>query len=121
GRIEMVNLTAQEMLELNQDIHGMRLRKAPINPRLRDSLMFALSSRNVGTHKSFQVTLGNGRMLTVLVSPVHTENGYHQDESNDGWVIVLQDITHLREVEIARTEFIQAAAHDMRNPLTVAA
>lgn len=37
----------------------------------------------------------------------------------DGWVIVLQDISHIREAEITRVQFIQAAAHDMKNPLSV--
>src|SRR5690606_26259675 len=65
-------------------------------------------------------TLENGRMLSLLVSPVYIDSQVDQDRKKDGWVIVVQDITHLREAEIQRAEFIRAAAHDMRNPLSVA-
>jgi signal transduction histidine kinase len=51
---------------------------------------------------------------------VYVESQVQQINATDGWVIVLQDVTHLREAEIARTQFIQAAAHDMRNPLGAA-
>src|SRR4029077_3909496 len=70
--------------------------------------------------KSFQVTLEDERVLSVLISQVYVERQLEQDDSMDGWVILLQDVTHLRQAEIARTRFIQAAAHDMRNPLGVA-
>jgi two-component system phosphate regulon sensor histidine kinase PhoR len=34
-------------------------------------------------------------------------------------VVVFQDITHIKEAERARIQFIQTAAHDLRNPLGV--
>jgi signal transduction histidine kinase len=34
-------------------------------------------------------------------------------------VIVLRDTSHFKEAEAARTEFIESAAHDLRNPLGV--
>ncbi|MBC7809808.1 MAG: GAF domain-containing protein, partial [Burkholderiales bacterium] len=46
GRIEMANYTACAMFQVNPDaLIGMPLREAPLHPRLRDSLLFALSSR----------------------------------------------------------------------------
>ena len=81
--------------------------------------MLALASRVDETHRSFQVTLDDERIIDGLVSPIHNASQLDQDFEMDGWVIVLQDVTFQRQEQIARTRFIQAAAHDMRNPLSV--
>ena len=117
GRIRLVNEAATTMLEANADaLMGMPLREAPIQQRIRDSLLFALSTRSEERIKTFRLDTDGGQVLSVLISPVYVESQV-QINATDGWVIVLQDVTHLREAEIARTQFIQAAAHDMRNPL----
>ncbi len=120
SRVELVNYAAQSMLDIDPDnLIGMRLREAPIPPPVRDALFHAVSSRAEENSKSFQVSLESGRVLAALVSPVYVESQVQQVAETDGWVIVLQDVTHLRQAEIARAQFIQAAAHDMRNPLGV--
>jgi PAS domain S-box-containing protein len=118
--IHMVNNTAEAMLEVHRDnLVGVPLREAPIQPRIRDSLLRALSSHEAGVERTFQATLEDERVISAMVSPVYVESQVEQDAKTDGWVIVLQDVTHLRKAEIARAQFIQAAAHDMRNPLSV--
>jgi len=120
SRISHVNNAAEMMLEVPKDsLEGRPLREAPIHPSVRDSLLLALSSRGTKVNKAFQVALENGRALSVMVSPVYVDNQVEQHTEMDGWVIVLQDVTHQRQAEIARAEFMQAAAHDMRNPLNV--
>ncbi len=36
-----------------------------------------------------------------------------------GWVIVMQDITSLKELDQLRTDWVAGISHDMKNPLTV--
>lgn len=121
GRIRLVNHAAETMLNVeSQTLIGLPLREAPIEQRIRDSLLFAISSRSEERNKVFRVDTSNERVLSVLISPIDVESQIQQTAATDGWVIVLQDVTHLREAEIARTQFIQAAAHDMRNPLSAA-
>lgn len=122
GIIRLINQAAETMLEISaEELVDLPLREAPIPQIIRTSLLFALSSRNEDNNKVFQATLENGRVLSVLVSPVYVPTQMGQvTESTDGWVIVLQDVTHLHQAELARTQFIQAAAHDMKNPLGVA-
>ncbi|HEX2905416.1 MAG TPA: ATP-binding protein, partial [Phototrophicaceae bacterium] len=120
GRLSLINHTAEIIFNVNAaKLIGSPLREAPIHERVRESLLFALSSRDEA-NKSFQVTLESGRTLSFFVSPVYMASQVDQDRETDGWVIIVQDITHLREAEQQRAEFIQAAAHDMRNPLSVA-
>lgn len=120
GRINLINQAAETMLNVRAaDLIGAPLREAAIPPQARELLLKALANRAEGKDKAFQVTLENGRTLHVLASPVQVDSQVDQEAEADGWVIVLQDVTHIRQAELARAEFIQAAAHDMRNPLSV--
>lgn len=126
GRIKLVNAAAQQMLSSTaSQLVGLPLRDAPIPANIRESLRFALGtpeainpSRPV-TNRAFRVTTESGSVLSVLASPILLESQFDPDRP-DGWVIVLQDVTHLREAEMARTQFMKSAAHDIRNPLSAA-
>lgn len=120
GRVRLINQAAAALLGLDAEaILNQPLRRAPVPAGIRDALQFALSSHDESS-RSFQVTLDDDRVLSVLVSEIAVADRVDQPSEDEGWVIVLQDVTHLREAEVARTHFIQAAAHDMRNPLGVA-
>lgn len=120
GRVKLINQAAATMLDLQAEkLQSGLLRVAPLPDSIRDSLLFAISSRGE-SDRTFLVTLENRRALSVIVSEIAVESQVDQHRETEGWVIVLQDVTHLREAEMARTRFIQAAAHDMRNPLGVA-
>ncbi len=117
GRIRLINQAAAAALAVDADqLIGTMLRNAPIPMRIRESLQFMLSSRGESS-RSFTISLENGQVLTVVASEIMVESLVDQRIDTEGWVIVLQDVTHLHEAEMARTRFIQAAAHDMRNPL----
>lgn len=118
SRITLVNLAAEQMLGIDADkLIGHDLRLAPLPRRIQDPLLLTLLPDTENT--TFQITLENEQVLSFIVTQIKLERQVEQDAENDGWVIVLQDVTHIREAEIARAKFIQAAAHDMRNPLSV--
>ncbi len=118
GAIRLVNQAAVDMLVVDSEVLiGQPLRAAPVQQRIREALTFALSGGD--RQRAFRVSAESGRMLSVIVSPVYVESQVDQRVVADGWVIVLQDVTHLHEAELSRTQFIQAAAHDMQNPLGV--
>ena len=48
------------------------------------------------------------RAFSVLLTPI--EEG--------GYVVVLHDVTHFKELERVKDEFIATASHDLRNPIT---
>ncbi|MCU0514175.1 MAG: ATP-binding protein [Anaerolineae bacterium] len=120
GHISLINYAATRMLDVTAgQVMGRPLRDAPIQPRVRDRLLLALESDASDSLKSFRVSLETGQELSVLVSSVQAPAQVQYQPLADSSVIVLRDITHLREAEIARVQFIQAAAHDMKNPLSV--
>lgn len=120
GRVSLCNYAAAIMLDVEAyEIVGKPLRAMNIQIKVLDQLLLAMTpDRKDEEIQSFQVDVEGGRSLSVLISPVQTLSQVATDDKHDGWVIVLQDITHLREAEIARVQFIQAAAHDMKNPLS---
>lgn len=119
GTINLVNTAAEPLFDLqNGEIVGMSLHHAPLHPRLREGLQSAL----VGDRDSntvYEVTLEDGRFLSVIVSPVFLQSPSATAHDCKGWVIVIRDVTHLHEAEQTRIDFIHAAAHDLRNPLGV--
>jgi PAS domain S-box-containing protein len=121
GRIRLINHAAERLLGVKaHHLLDVPLRNAPMPPNVRNVLLAALSARSDEGSNIFQIPLGDGRILSALVSAVSAESSQlEQDRETDGWVIVLQDVTHLRQAEEARVQFIQAAAHDMRNPLGI--
>jgi two-component system, NtrC family, sensor histidine kinase KinB len=120
GRISMINHAAEIFFDVDsRKLIGTPLKEAPIHVRIRESFQFALST-HTSENKTFQATLESGKTVSIIVSPVFVESQIEQNKNNQGWVIVLRDISHLRESEIRRAEFMRAAAHDMKNPLSVA-
>lgn len=119
GIINLVNATAEHLFGLRRDeLLGLPLRQAPLHPKLRAGLRRAMSDgEEVNT--VFEVPLDDGRFLSAIVSPVYSYQEPESDRQAEGWVMVVQDVTHLRQAEQTRVNFIRDAAHDLRNPLGV--
>ncbi len=119
GSVNLINQAACVLFELDPAaIIGQPLRDAPLPMMLIHKLREALDrGADDGTY-SFEVMLDNGRFLAAVVSPVYTQARLGEPYT-DGWVSVCQDVTYLKEAERARIQFIQTAAHDLRNPLGV--
>lgn len=120
GRINLVNFSASQMLDVDATrLLGVPVREAEIQVNLREKLLRALEHNATDTDKNVRVPLVDGREIEIHVSPVESTSLVDSENNRDGWVIVLQDVTHFKKAEIARVQFIQAAAHDMKNPLSV--
>ncbi|MCL4877956.1 MAG: GAF domain-containing protein [Anaerolineae bacterium] len=118
GIVNLVNPAAEGMFEIKaKNLLGKPLRDAMAHPVLRGELQRALTNAP-DDNSAFEITLESGRYLSVTLSPVEAKEPLEKTERG-GWVLVIQDITHLRDSEKNRVRFIQTAAHDLRNPLGV--
>jgi PAS domain S-box-containing protein len=119
GHISLINDAAKFMFDVQAEkVIGMPLAEAPLESRLRSQLHHAM--RNMSESASmFDVTMDSGRTLTAVVSRLRSNNPLDTGGDRDGWVVVMRDITRLKQAEEARMEFVQTAAHDLRNPLGV--
>ena len=62
----------------------------------------------VGRPTRAEVQLADGRTLQAQVSAIE----------GIGYAAVMQDITHLKELDRIRSEFVSVVSHDLRSPLT---
>jgi signal transduction histidine kinase/DNA-binding response OmpR family regulator len=61
-----------------------------------------------GVSQTGEVTWPDQRVFATRVTPIE----------GDGHVVTLQDVTHFKDLERVKNEFIAIALHDLKNPLT---
>jgi PAS domain S-box-containing protein len=127
GNINLVNQTAETLFDLKAEtILGKPLREAPFFPALSQKMQTAMlrdeTGENPSASRMVEGKMGDERYVLGFVSPVYSPQGQHdsrEEHEHGAWVAVFQDISHLKQAEMARVSFIQMAAHELRNPLSV--
>lgn len=76
------------------------------------SLVEALTGDDAYTH-NVEVPVEDGRVFYASVSRIVSQEGQAL-----GRVAVLRDITHLKEIDEMKSDFVSTVSHDLRNPLT---
>ncbi len=61
--------------------------------------------------QSHEIRAPDGRVFFVTVAPVKVQ------QRQVGMVGILRDITHLKQAEVSRVEFVMGISHDLRSPL----
>ncbi len=112
GQITLANPAAARLFELEAP-QLIDRSLASLHPTLGTWLDRARSEPADGP-LVFSLELRSGHFFAATLSPVRGEA-----EPVTGWVLVLQEVTHLKKAEEWKTEAIQAATHDLRNPLNL--
>jgi len=110
GALTLVNPAAEQLFGLRAEAvvpAGTRL--GAVNPVLGSWLERAGAEKRA-TPLVFEWVGGDNKHFSVSLTPLPA-----------GWVMVLQDITHFKDLEQWKSEAIQTAAHDLRNPLNMLA
>ncbi len=116
GIINLVNQAAESLFGLRtEEILKTPLREAVFLPQIKERL--AMAMRHSSTERMFEVGFGPNQHMLCEVSPVPIALGLGQ--KGGCWVVVFRDISHLKQAEQTRLQFIQTAAHELRNPLGV--
>ena len=108
-RIHIINPAMESLL-------GARLedvRNLPVSDVINlPSLAKALTG-NKEHLQNIELPLEDGRTFYANVSTIKGQDG-----QSFGRVAVLHDITHLKEIDELKSDFVQTVSHDLKNPLT---
>lgn len=104
-RLLLINQTAQEAF----GIQGAALANKPIADVFQnaDLLEILNSDCNQEPFRS-EISLEDGRVFNAQATPI----------PELGLVVTMQDITHLKELDQIKSDFVSTVSHDLRSPLT---
>ncbi len=104
NRLVLINRAAQEALGVNgRAVIGRSIVESVDDPGLLSLL------RTPGDHpRREEIEVPDGRIFNAQRTPIE----------GVGQSIVLQDITHLKELDRIKSEFVTTVSHDLRSPLT---
>ncbi len=106
GRLILVNRMARAIFGIEQaDVTGKRFRDVIDN---EDLVEFMSSEEAQTSPRRFELNLADGRVLNAQLTPI----------PELGTAITMQDITHLKELDRIKSDFVSTVSHDLRSPLT---
>jgi len=113
GRISQINSSARSIFGVGADIVGKEAINAINIPELQH--IFETARQNPeGAKSEIQVgPEGNGRIYEAQAASVHGEDG-----KDLGVVVILNDVTDMRNIDKMKSSFVAMASHELRTPLT---
>ena len=103
-RVVLVNRKAREAFGIQeQNISGKRIREFVQHQELLEML-----AENLSAPSRAELTLEDGRVLNAQFTPI----------PEIGMAVTMQDITHLKELDRIKSDFVNTVSHDLRSPLT---
>jgi two-component system phosphate regulon sensor histidine kinase PhoR len=99
----LINQTAMDGLDVKGDCLGLAIEEIFKDPKL-----IALLKAEGNHSKREELELSDGRVFSAQRTPIE----------GVGQAIVTQDITHLKELDRIKSDFVTTVSHDLRSPLT---
>ena len=118
GCVTKLNPAAEEIFGSEKENTGKHVGEVARDIRIAGAVAEALASQRPVAGEGMSSVLplavdGSERAFRLRTTPMR-ENGHHLL----GAVTILEDITHLREIDRLKSEFIATASHELRTPLT---
>jgi two-component system, NtrC family, sensor histidine kinase KinB len=118
GRVTKLNPAAEEIFGSEKENTGKHVGEVARDARIAGAVAEALESQRPVAGEGMSSVLplavdGSERAFRLRTTPMR-DNGHRLL----GAVTILEDITHLREIDRLKSEFIATASHELRTPLT---
>ncbi len=108
-RLLLANPAAWQVLGLSMETDDGQ----PIEQVISDTELVHLLRSSSSEKQSIEITLPGGRVHLATATPVLAEG------QRVGRVCVLRDVTHFKELDALKSEFVSTVSHDLRSPLTL--
>lgn len=123
--IRVYNAASLDLLDTNDSLNGHHIDTVlplvdqagkPVTP---SSLLKAASSVQEHDDLWYEFEDGERIRLEVTVSPIRKTFNDTSSAGDDGYILILRDITKEKSLEEERDEFISVVSHELRTPITV--
>lgn len=104
GEIMLINRVAQMVLDVSDAVLGESYRSCCPHPDLREGIRQGLEGHEYHT----EINAADGRVFSVRVTPV----------PQVGAAVTMHDVTHFKELDRLKSDFVSTVSHDLRSPLT---
>lgn len=113
GKISQMNASARAIFGLAEDVHG-KMFKEVMEDAILSELVEKTSNGLEAGKVEFQVLLGGlDRTYEAQAAQVRGDDG-----KDLGVVVIINDITELRNIDKMKSAFVAMASHELRTPLT---
>src|SRR5882724_307690 len=118
GCVTKLNPAAEEIFGSEKENSGRHVGEVARDTRIAGAVAEALESQRPVAGEGLSAVLplavdGSQRAFRLRTTPMRDN-----DKHLVGAVTLLEDITHLREIDQLKSEFIATASHELRTPLT---
>jgi two-component system phosphate regulon sensor histidine kinase PhoR len=113
GKVRMANRRFIEFFDLGQDLQGRTVLEASRSHELAELATGVVEHSGLIT-RTLRLPGVQERHVEVNASPIINREG-----RQDGMVIVLHDVSRLRQLEKTREEFVANVSHELRTPLSL--
>lgn len=103
-RLILVNEAARSALDLSEG----DLTQKPLAELIGDKELFSLIEHGEGLSNRTEVATGDGRTFDARLAHI----------PGIGKILSLHDITHLKQLDRIKNDFVNTVSHDLRSPLT---
>ena len=126
GIIRVYNAASLNLLNTNESLNGQPIENVlPLfdkNGRPIRLFKELKKTRSVTVRDDLEITQdGDTVRLEVTYSPIRSGfSRSKKSELQDGYIVILRDVTKAKSLEEERDEFISVVSHELRTPLTIA-
>jgi PAS domain S-box-containing protein len=126
GVVQVYNAASLNLLDTNESLNGQHIDDilTLYGPGDKPVSLFKTlkDSHSVVVRDDLTLTLeGETLRLEVTYSPIRSSYSRSKKaETEDGYIMILRDVTKAKSLEEERDEFISVVSHELRTPITVA-